>query len=276
MNRLTKSKGFTLIEIAIVLLVVTIMLGYTVAMFPIQQELKQYREVDNQIDEIIDNLIAFAQVNGRLPCPDTNNDVNPPVAGGTIDGFEDRDDAVINATGAAGQDGNDDSCKAFFGFLPNRTLGMTGKNNVNGSLIDPWGSAYGYAISEIDASGNGLIDLVNAGEIRAEGLNNVTPDLFICDDSNAIGDDDNCGDVSGIEVAGNVAAVVISLGKDFDLVVSSNIQRENFDDFHAGVDDRVYIMAPRSDVANAQFDDVVKWITPHRLYSKMIEADQLP
>ena len=38
--------GFTLIEIAIVLLIVTILLGYTVALFPRQQELKQYRAVE--------------------------------------------------------------------------------------------------------------------------------------------------------------------------------------------------------------------------------------
>jgi prepilin-type N-terminal cleavage/methylation domain-containing protein len=35
--------GFTLVEIAIVLLVVAVLLGYTVALFPKQQELKKYR-----------------------------------------------------------------------------------------------------------------------------------------------------------------------------------------------------------------------------------------
>jgi prepilin-type N-terminal cleavage/methylation domain-containing protein len=34
--------GFTLVEIAIVLLVVAVLLGYTVALFPKQQELKKY------------------------------------------------------------------------------------------------------------------------------------------------------------------------------------------------------------------------------------------
>ncbi|MCP4470276.1 MAG: type II secretion system protein, partial [Gammaproteobacteria bacterium] len=61
--------GFTLVEIAIVLLIVTILLGYTVAMFPRQQQLKQYRALDRQMDEVIEAIIGFAQVNGRLPCP---------------------------------------------------------------------------------------------------------------------------------------------------------------------------------------------------------------
>jgi len=82
--------GFTLMEIAIVLLIVMIVLGYTVAMFPMQQELKQYRAAGNQMDLIIEELIAFAQVNGRLPCPDTSGDAHTSGTSGTIDGLEDR------------------------------------------------------------------------------------------------------------------------------------------------------------------------------------------
>ena len=43
--------GFTLVEIAIVLLIVTILLGYTVALFPRQQELKQYRALNRRWTE---------------------------------------------------------------------------------------------------------------------------------------------------------------------------------------------------------------------------------
>jgi len=64
-----RQNGFTLVEIAIVLLIVSILLGYTVALFPRQQELKQYRDVDRKMDEVIAAIVGFAQVNGRLPCP---------------------------------------------------------------------------------------------------------------------------------------------------------------------------------------------------------------
>ena len=84
--------GFTLVEVAIVLLVVTILLGYTVALFPIQQDLKKSRQAEHELDQIVEQLIAFAQVNGRLPCPDT--DVGAP------DGLENveivlMEDAVV-------------------------------------------------------------------------------------------------------------------------------------------------------------------------------------
>ena len=239
-----KQAGFTLVEIAIVLLIVTILLGYSVAMFPLQQELKQYRQAQAEMDSVIEHLIAFAQVNGRLPCPDTSTDSD--ASGNAIDGEEDR--LGIN------------DCEAYFGFLPARTIGINGEYNAAGVLVDPWNSGYGYAVSAIDASVDGNFDLVTANGIRDEGITNVVPDLFICDDSTVIGNDLNCGDVTGDEVVGangEVAAVIISLGKDFVIPATSNIQAENLDDFNNGRLDKVYIFSPRSD----NYDDIVKWIS---------------
>jgi hypothetical protein len=125
---------------------------------------------------------------------------------------------------------------------------------------------------------------VSPNEIRNESIQSVMdpaapsrPDLFVCNDSAEIGNDLNCGDVTGTEVLGNLAAVIISLGKNFDQGAgASNIQRENFDNFNDGTQDKVYISATRSTVEGAEFDDIVKWISPNLLISKMIEAGQLP
>jgi prepilin-type N-terminal cleavage/methylation domain-containing protein len=259
MNMKPGQSGFTLVEIAIVLLIVTILLGYSVAMFPVQQELKQYRHVQAEMDSVIGHLVAFAQVNGRLPCPDTSTDSD--FSGNTVDGEEDRV-------------GTND-CEAYFGFLPGRTLGLNGKYNAAGMMVDPWGSGYGYAVSNNDFSGDGNFDLVTPNGIRDEGISNVIPDLFICDDSATIGDDLNCTGVTGNEVVGangEVAAVIISLGKDSNIPATSNIQAENLDNFHDGTLDKVYIFSPRRD----DYDDVVRWLSTNLLFSKMIEADQLP
>jgi prepilin-type N-terminal cleavage/methylation domain-containing protein len=267
-------RGFTLVEIAIVLLIVTIMLGYTVAMFPIQQELKQYRGANSEMNEIVNHLIAFAQINGRLPCPDTSG------GGGTIDGSEDSVDVIINATGATGTDNVIDGCAASFGFLPNRTLGLTGSLNTVGNLLDPWGGVYGYAVSTVDTDSDGdpataaAIDLVSPNGVREEGLGAVEPDLVVCDDSPALGNHVAC-QAGTTTIIDNAAVVIISLGKDRG-TVASNIQAENQDDFHNGSNDRVFTFTTRSDAAGSEFDDVVKWIPRHLLFSKMIEAGQLP
>ena len=249
--------GFTLIEITLVLLVATILLGYTVGMYPLQQELKQYKIAEAEMDSILQYLIRFAQINGRLPCPDTNS------GGSTIDGEEDSN----------GSNG----CKAFFGYLPAKSLGING-DFKEGLLLDPWGIPYRYAVSKSNANVSGSdadIDFVTRNGIKNEGIVNAIPDLFICDDSAATGNDLDCAAASSNIVAGNVAAVVISTGKDRNKV-GSNIQAENTDDFHNGGSDKVFVYAPRNDSSGNEYDDIVKWISPNLLISKMIEADQLP
>lgn len=255
MNKGRQSQaGFTLIEIAIVLLIIGVLLGYTVALVPVQQELKQYRQVEAEMDSVIAHLTAFAQVNGRLPCPDTS------AGAGTIDGLE---DALAN------------DCEAFFGFLPGRTLGINGKYNAAGVLIDPWGSGYGYAVSDFDVGADGIIELVSANGIRNAGIAAVQPNLFVCDDSPVLGNQLDCTAAASNEVVGTngeVAAVIISLGKDFEIPATSNIQAENLDNFNDGTLDKVYIFTSRRD----DYDDIVKWLSTNLLFSKMIEADQLP
>ena len=268
-----RARGFTLIEIAIVVMVVAILLGYTVALFPVQQEIKQYREAERELERAIEHLIAFAQVNGRLPCPDTDR------ASGDVDGFEDPDPPLPNPV---------TQCEAYYGYLPARTLGMTGDYGADpaypnnpGVLLDPWGMGYRYAVSQSNAGGDTDEDFVTANGIRAEGMAaafdtlNNRPDLHICDDSAATGNDDDCTDVTGGVVVPNVAAVVLSLGKDRGRI-ASNIQTENSDNFEDGEDDKVFILAPRNENAGTEFDDLIRWIPTTRLFAKMIEAEQLP
>jgi prepilin-type N-terminal cleavage/methylation domain-containing protein len=285
----TLQHGFTLIEIVIVLLIVTILLGYTVAMYPMQQELKQYRQLRSEMDQIIEHLIGYAQVNGRLPCPDTTGDVNGTGVAGVNDGQEDLDDEIINATGVAGNDGLADGCKGYFGFLPAGTLGMNGDIDTNGNLLDPWGQPYAYHVSDFDFNSVGgaggadldlttgaAIDLVSPDGIGEEGLSNVIPDLVVCDDSdNASAADTTCAAVSATDIVTNAVAVIISSGKDRGQV-ASNIQDENRDDFNDGTNDFVYTSSTRNDAAGSEYDDLVRWISPNLLYTKMIEAGRLP
>ncbi len=78
-----------------------------------------------------------------------------------------------------------------------------------------------------------------------------------------------------MSIVDRVAAVIVSTGKDLGQVASS-IQSENSDDLHDGTNDKVYISSTRSDVAGSEYDDLVKWVSTTMLFSKMIEAGQLP
>jgi general secretion pathway protein G len=143
--------GFTLVEIAIVLLIVTILLGYTVALFPKQQELKQYRALNQEMERISAAIVGFAQVNGRLPCPAI------PDSGGS----EDYD--LIN----------DDGCDNFGGFVPVNTLGLTGKLNQDSLLLDPWGNPYLY----LNPGNQGEIDVYTLGADGAPGGEESNADI---------------------------------------------------------------------------------------------------
>jgi prepilin-type N-terminal cleavage/methylation domain-containing protein len=280
--------GFTLIEIAMVLLIVTILLGYTVALFPRQQELKQYRAVEQEMDEIIAAIVGFAQVNGRLPCPAIPNSIGLESGGGGAD------------------------CGFFGGFVPVNTLGFTGKLNGDSLLLDPWGNPYRYYVSDSDFNGGASgADFVRSGEMQVVGL--VDSDLdnyidldgmyLICD----VGDAtlNQLCDAPANPIFGNAAGatgpyagapfVLISHGKDWNEAAATGDQLINMGSstttalgMGAVPTGNVYLLkdvnaaTPETTFVKRltgfadDFDDVVKWAPPGILFSKMIEAGQLP
>ena len=280
--------GFTLIEIAIVLLIVSILLGYTVALFPKQQELKQYRAADEEMDKVIAAIIGFAQVNGRLPCPTT------PTLAGTEDG------------------GGATECNNFGGFVPVNTLGIEGKLNADSLLLDPWGNPYRYYVSNSDVDASGDADFVTNGEMRTIGLvdaidvPNGIPgtdgyidldgQFLICDAAGTTTDDvctganEVFGNDAGAAVPGPYAGapfVLVSHGKNWNEGAAAGDELENLGALTLPVGPTT-IAFPLKNIAAGEttfvkrpgladdFDDIVKWVSPNILFSKMIEAGQLP
>ena len=292
--RIEVQRGFTLVEIAIVLLIVTILLGYTVAMFPRQQELKQYRAADAEMDRIVEAIIGFAQVNGRLPCP------------------------ALPATQGLAFGGGGANCVEYGGFVPINTLGITGRVNQDSLMLDPWGNPYRYYVTNADfdppgaTPPNGQSDFVwGQGEMRAVGIvdsdGDGFPDLngqfIICDD-NGTSIDDQCTGAN--QVFGNYQAgppavyngapfVLLSMGKNWgdtpvndelenrggsrtttDLGIPAGPSGDNYfiKDVTGPPPQTTFVRRPTGFADD--FDDIVRWVSPNVLYSRLIEADQLP
>ena len=337
--------GFTLIEIAIVLVIVAVLLGYSIAMFPIQQELKQYRKADAEMDKILSSIIGFAQVNGRLPCPSWPNTKGLESGGGDAN-------CTSYTSHAIGE--------PWIGFVPVNTLGLDGKINKDGLLLDPWGNPYRYYVTDSDffedaddpanndlsdfgagtsPDGDGFSDFVVNGEMRDIGLNDraidennngdddvlsdgyvdLDPNLIICDSASALADrctataNQVVGNVSPFTFAtgvalvtggpvyggaydtqsytayGGVPVVLISLGKNGSGTATGD-ELENKGALRSFTDlampngpsgtqyifDRDTVFVRRTTGAADAFDDIVKWISPNVLFSKMIEAGKLP
>ena len=277
--------GFTLIEIAIVLLIVTILLGYTVALFPIQQELKQYRAVEQEMDEVIAAIVGFAQVNGRLPCPAIPTSLGNEDGGGVIE------------------------CNNFGGFVPVNTLGFQGRLNDDSLLMDPWGNPYRYYVSSTDNGGAAGADFVVNGDMQAVGLVDQNPadtfidldgEFHICLPPDAL--DTSTGELCDFDDVvvtdylavfgrkdataggpyGGAPFVLISHGKDWNQGAAVGDQLLNMGATNLGgyliknVGAPATTFVKRTTGLADDFDDVVKWVSPNLLFSKMIEAGQLP
>jgi type II secretory pathway pseudopilin PulG len=118
-----RGTGFTLIEIAVALVVVTLALGSILVPLGTQVEQRKINETRKALDEIREALVGFAIINGRLPCPDTDSD---PAAAGY---------GVEEASCAA--------APAAEGFLPWKTLGVTDMDAFGSKRTGPASARFG-------------------------------------------------------------------------------------------------------------------------------------
>ena len=121
---LIKKKGFTLIEMALVIMVIGIIVSAVTSIVPEFIQSGKIKKTQAIVDKNIYAIEGYLAANGRCPCPDTDGD-----------GLEDWNE---NTPG----DATDDTCGAgdiYEGGLPYRTIGLS-------SGQDSWGSALRYAV----------------------------------------------------------------------------------------------------------------------------------
>lgn len=114
MSKSYNLKGFTLLEVAIVLVIVGLLLAGGVNLLSGSADTSKYKQTQNELHEVKEALIAYYTQLKRLPCPDTGND-----------GLEETSCVTGNA---------------LRGFLPHVTLGIGGSG-------DAWGERIKYVVS---------------------------------------------------------------------------------------------------------------------------------
>lgn len=160
----TKHKsGFTLVEMAIVLVIVGLVISAFLTPLTAQLEQARNAEVRRDLSEIKEALLGFAVINGRLPCPDTDGN-------GIDDGC-----ANTNATSTSG------------GNVPWATLDT--------KQLDPWGRRYQYQVNNAfstafiittTGSGAGLIRVCTTNACVATEANNVPLVIFSTGQNGAV------------------------------------------------------------------------------------------
>jgi len=259
MMKRKNSLGFSLVEMAVVLMILGILLnGLLVAT---GQSTANTRRIDarNQLRQFQEALYGFAQTFGRLPCP-----------------------AIHTSDGKEEDPGGVGDCFVSHGFLPNSTLNLSGRTNADGLLLDPWGNPYRYSFASVDennttdrafTSTTGLAQLFNDSGtdlVYSAGM------LRICGEdvpATAIAD---CTDGNANVLSDLVPAVILTMGDNWATFTSSE-EVANASGGTLGT----YSVSNTNDFVNTEyseenFDDMMIWLSPHILFSKMISAGKLP
>lgn len=72
-----KQKGFSLIEMLLVLVIMSILMTGGISVFKAQRESALYRTSQAKLQQIKQHLLSFVQIHGYLPCPVVMEDSNP-------------------------------------------------------------------------------------------------------------------------------------------------------------------------------------------------------
>ena len=233
-----RDRGFTLIEVAIVVGIVGLILGALLAPLSARYELARLRQARGELAEARDALYGFALTHGRLPCPDSSGD-----------GIEDADDG---------------GCVAEEGNVPSADLGV--------ARVDPWGNVYRYRVDArfadgTDGTGCGTASvgvsfaLCSEGEIRIQdgtvgSPGNVArgiPALLFSRGFNE-GDSRAADSPDEMENRSDCGGGPSPPPCDPDL----------------------YIYHEPTRAEGKEFDDVVVWISPHVLKNRVVQAMKLP
>lgn len=263
-----KHKGFTLVEMAIVLVIFGLVLSALLLPLRAQREQAAQAQTINTLDAAKQALLGFAQANGRLPCPAT---------------------AVSNGIASPNVSG---ACTIQQGFFPAATLGIQPVDS-QGFAIDAWNNRIRYAVTQVD-NANGVIaglpigygiknipDFTSSSELQDIGISRTNPQIPTPNNTPALNPNliVSCGQITTPEctpanfLINNAVAVIYSTGANGALQ-DSEVGPDEVANKNATA--TFYSRTQTASGSTAgEFDDLVTWISPYVLYNAMIQAGQL-
>jgi prepilin-type N-terminal cleavage/methylation domain-containing protein len=244
--------GFTLTELAIVMAIVGLLMGSLMYTLSAQSEQRSFEETRRRLELARELLLAFAVVNGRLPCPAT---LSPSTAGS-------ESIALAAGTGSGG------TCGGYYnGYLPAVSIGFA-PSSADGFAIDAWGNRIRYAVSQTNAP-----QFTGSVALRAGWSSTPPADIDICRSLAAL-NQAGCGAAANrVATLGTVVAVVWSQGKNFAVSGAAGLDEANNNDAFAAFVSRV--PSPAGSPLG-EFDDLLEWIPVGVLYTRLIAAGALP
>lgn len=248
-------RGFTLLEIMIVITIVAVLLSGLAIPLAAQVHARRVEDTRRLLDEARDALLGFAAAHGRLPCPAT-------AASRGEEAF------------ASGGDAGNGLCATFHGgFLPAASLALAPLDR-EGFLRDGWqheSNRIRYAVH------GGRIGGVDHALTRANGLQMATLPalaaaphyLYVCSTGEAV-DARGCGPAAN-QLTRRAAFVLLSAGMNAPLPPpAGGDEARNLDG------DGVFVAHEASAEPGREFDDLVHWAAIHAIANRLLLAGRLP
>lgn len=237
-------RGFTLIELAIVMFIVALLIGGMLLPLSAQQDIRARQETEKLLGEARDALLGYVVVNGRLPCPDTDGD-----------GAE---------NGSAG------ACTNQEGDFPYQTAGTT--------QADGWNYRLRYRVS---SSFSNTIALTSIGDItvitrgddpstagttetkKENSLVTTAPAVILSVGKNGRGGMPYGGGARNSDPAAMTDELLNTAG-------SRKVSRTPTTNGAGCTDDEDETKPP------CEFDDQVTWLSANTIFNRLVAAGKLP
>ena len=231
---MTTQRGFTLIEMAIVLVIITILIGGLAMPLSAQIQARRIAETKKTLEDAREAILGFAMINDgspstnrRLPCPDIEGD------------------------GTESLNISDSECAQSSGFLPWVDLGVANQ--------DAWGNRLRY---EVDR------DLADPGKGFATSVTSSFPPLTVCQTNTCA--TTVAGNLAFVLVShgpnGWGAQNINSAPGSLQAAPTGLDEVDNLDD-----SDQIYVSrsATKPDTANGEFDDLLVWFSYPQLVARV-------
>lgn len=255
--------GFTLVEVAVVLVIIGLVMSTFLVTLGAQVEQRKLSETRVALENAKEALLGYAIAHGRFPCP-----AQAPSAGTT----------AIEAFGASGSAANGICSNFLDGYLPSVTLGLS-PTDTDGYMLDGWSNPIRYALSNLSDDANNTYVFTKTFGMKNANSATCNPNcgmtwianqtlLSVCSTGTGIAGGTCSG--MGTTLTQGAVLVVYSTGDNTSTGGVSTDEAANLNGDSAFVSHEPFAAG-----AN-EFDDVVDWVSASSIFGRLVQAHQLP